>query len=274
MLTREELVRYQMKLIPNRFTIYIPSKGRPDKNLTAELFLESRIPFYLVVEPQDEKLYLKNYDRNKILVMHENDQGVSYARNWIKKYSTLRGEEYHWQIDDDIRHFKRRINNKNVNSNPLDILIEAENEVTKYSNIGAAGLSSFVFAWAAKEDIKINKQVYTVMLLNNSVPVEFTKDTIEDLDYSLRVLYAGWCTLFFTRIMFESMPTMKQKGGNTDGHFANNGRHALYLQIMKDFPGWFEFKSKPTKAGVLAAKPSRIWKIFTQQPVLKETNEP
>lgn len=257
----------------NQFSVYIPSRGRYEKNLTANLLAEFKVPFKLVVEPQDEKNYLNHFDRNNILVMHDDNQGVSYVRNWIKKYSTLAGEEYHWQIDDDIRHFKRRINNKNVNSNPLDILIEAENEVTKYSNIGAAGLSSFVFAWAAKEDIKINKQVYTVMLLNNFVPVEFTKDTIEDLDYSLRVLYAGWCTLFFTRIMFEALPTMSQKGGNTDMHFADNGRYKLYLQIMKDFPGWFEFKDKPTKGGVLSAKPSRIWKTFKQQPKLKEENE-
>jgi hypothetical protein len=258
----------------NRFPIYIPSRGRYEKNLTANLLKEEEIPFKLVVEPQDAHNYFNAFGGDSILILPENNQGVSYVRNWIKDYSKEVKEEYHWQIDDDIRHFKRRIDNKNVNSSAMGVLTEAEDEVVKYSNVGAAGLSSFVFAWASKQDVKINKQVYTVMLFNNATPVRFTKDTIEDLDYSLRVLYAGWCTLFFTRIMFEAVPTMKQKGGNTDMHFSDNGRYKLYLKIMEDFPGWFQFKDKPTKDGIVSAKPSRIWKTFTQKPVLKETHEP
>lgn len=258
----------------NKYNIYIPSRGRYEKNLTANLLTEEGIPFKLVVEPQDAHNYFNAFGGERILILPDNNKGVSFVRNWIKDYSRGQGDEYHWQIDDDIRHFKRRINNKNVNSTAGGILKEVEDEVIRYSNIGAAGISSFVFAWASKEDIKVNKQVYTVMMFNNLPEVRFTKDTIEDLDYSLRLLLSGWCTLFFTRVMFEAMPTMKQSGGNTDIHFANDGRRKLYLQIMKDFPGWFQFKDKPTKNGILSAKPSRIWKTFTQKPLLKERYEP
>ena len=255
----------------NKYSIYIPSKGRYDKNLTADLFLQNEIPFRLVVEPQDERGYVKAFGRSKVLILHENDRGVAYVRNWIKKYSALAGEKYHWQIDDDIRTFKRRIENKNVKTNPLDVLLEVEAEVDKYSNIGQAGITSDVFAFSSKKDIYINRQIYSVMLFNNEVPVSFRENTIDDLDYSLQVLSSGWCTLFFTRIMFELMPTMKQKGGNTDLEYVGDRREKLYEKIIADYPGWFQFRDKRNSRGILTVKPSRIWKTFTQQPILKET---
>jgi len=111
----------------NKYTIYIPSRKRYEKNLslTANELLNDNINFKLVVEPQD-KINYKNIFNNKVLVMDKNDMGIAYARNWIKQYSIDHKEAYHWQIDDNIKNFKIRKNNKNIKIEGYKNLKKAE----------------------------------------------------------------------------------------------------------------------------------------------------
>ena len=89
----------------NKYTIYIPSKGRHDRCLTANILKEDGLNYYIVVEPQDYQLYIKEHGKKRVLVLPFSNlgQGVTPARNWIKQHSINNGKKFHWQIDDDMK---------------------------------------------------------------------------------------------------------------------------------------------------------------------------
>ncbi len=90
-------------MIQPRYPVYIPSKGRAAQVLTAKCFAADGVPFRLVVEPQEVEAYAAVWGRSCLLILPENNQGLVYARNWIKAYSIAQGQERHWQFDDDIK---------------------------------------------------------------------------------------------------------------------------------------------------------------------------
>jgi len=123
------------------YPIYILSRGRYDKSLTANCLMEYNVPYTIFVEPQEEKQYKNKFGSDAIHIIPDNDQGIAYVRNYINDYSMKQFDKKHWQLDDNIKSFRRRINNKNVKDDPYILLTEAEQEVEKYSNIGRASLA-------------------------------------------------------------------------------------------------------------------------------------
>ena len=88
--------------------IFIPTKGRARRCKTAELLRSQLVEFNLVVEPQDADDYAKEYGLSNLMVLPKNDQGLVYARNYIKTEAIKSGADWHWQLDDDIRWFNHR----------------------------------------------------------------------------------------------------------------------------------------------------------------------
>jgi len=250
-------------------TIYIPSKKRFKITYTINLLLNSDRKFFIVIEPQDKNDYLSKFNIKNLLIIDKNDQGISYVRNWIKNYSIKNNEDYHWQIDDNIKNFKKRSNNKNENIAGPVILSNIENIVDKYTNIGIASPSHTVFAFAAKNEIEVNKQTYSCMLINNKInDVEFRNNVVEDTDYNLQVLSKGFCTLLFKKLLIEKETTMKMAGGNTEISHSGNKRFIRSKGLCKNWPGHFRIIEKN---GVKRIAPSRIWSKFKQLPIPKET---
>ena len=88
-----------------RYPIYVPSKGRANRCETAKFLVMDKVPFRLVVEPQEHDEYASVYGEEKLLVLPFRDLGsVIPARNWIKEHATKDGHERHWQLDDNIQH--------------------------------------------------------------------------------------------------------------------------------------------------------------------------
>lgn len=250
-----------------KYPIYILSKGRCNSCLTAKIFIENDIDFYIVVEPEEFKEYREKFGHYRVLSLTRNNQGIAYVRNQIKENSISQGNEYHWQIDDNIKSFRKRIDNKNIKVNPFDMFIEIENFVSQYNNIGGAGLMHTAFAFAAKKDISINKQIYSCVLLNNSVDISYRKDVVEDTDYSLQMLSKGYSTVLFNRLLIDKATTLSMSGGNTEIEYGNDGRMKRSLGLQKHWPGWFQITEQYGRPKV---KPSRIWRTFNQQLIKKE----
>jgi hypothetical protein len=249
------------------YSIYIPSKGRYKKSLTADMLLAANAPFKLVVEPQDAKNYIAKFGKDKVIVMKENDMGVAYVRNFIKEYSIKNKENFHWQIDDDMRGFLRRIDDKNIKSEPIPILKEVESFVNQYRNIGAACLCSSVFAFSETYDITVNKMVYGCVLINNKLDISWKPHTSEDVDYSLKVLLKEFCTVKFNRLLQDTVSTESMKGGCTEIEYANGGRLRMALQLESDYSGGIFVVDKETGR----VKPSTIWNRFKHK--LKRIDE-
>ena len=181
------------------------------------------------------------------------------------------GEKYHWQIDDNISSFKRRIDKKNVKDDPFVCLSGVENYVDKYKNIGAAGLKHVLFAWSAKDTKAFNSQVYSCVLFNNALDLWWRDELIEDTDYSLQILFANYCTVVFNRLIIDKATTMKMKGGNTEISHGGDGRRKRSENLQKQWPGIFKLTEQ---YGRVKVKPSRIWRTFKQRPSENEPDKP
>lgn len=252
----------------NTYQIYVPTRGRADlKEFTVSSLEESGLNYYLVVEPQEYEIYSKNHDTKKILCMEENNQGVAYVRNFCKEHSSKSGHSHHWQIDDNIKNFAKRVGTKNAPCSARDCIVPVEKVVSQYENIGLAGLSHSLFAFSKANSIDINKQIYSCFLVKNDVKCNWRPKTVEDTDYSLQVLSAGFSTVMFNRLLINKATTMTIKGGNTDTEYADQGRMIRSLQLQKDWPqANFKIGFKHNRVKVF---PSTVWRTFTQMPVKK-----
>jgi hypothetical protein len=248
------------------YPVYVPSKGRADKRITTKFLEDAKISFYVVVEPQDAAKYLENYLPEQVLVMKENDQGIAYARNFCKEHSQFNGDKYHWQIDDNIHNLGYRSNGKNRKASAEYIMGTAEAFLNRFTNVGGASLSHTMFAFAKKNSLDINKQVYSCALFCNNVPCSWKHDVIEDTDYSLQLLSKGYVTFLFNRLIMNKMATGVLKGGNTEISHGGNRRLLRSQKLAEYWPGWFKITEQ---YGRVKVAPSRIWKTFTQDPILK-----
>jgi hypothetical protein len=243
--------------------IYIPSKARSEKCHTANLLNKHKIDFLIVVEPQDYDSYKLKYGEDKIVCLDKNNMGLSYSRNFIKNYSKSIGEKYHWQFDDDVKYFQKRQENKNSNCNPLEMLCEIENTISKYSNVEVAGLRDSVFAWTQTKFVSLNKLVASCFLIKNESKAKWSDNMIEDVDYCLQVLMGGNCTIIFNTYLYSKMPNNKDSGGQ-----ANFMKYeTLQKNLVAKYPSILSMRyDNKKKVEKLAA--SRVWMSFKQ--TLKE----
>ena len=243
--------------------IYIPSRQRSDTATTPRLLRDHGIPFLLMVEPRDADDYRAEFGDDRVVVMDESDQGIAYVRNACLDHAREAGHVFHWQVDDNIRSFGLRINNKNVNGHPGQAFWLIEQVVGKYSNIGGGGMKHQAFAFAENLPVSLNRQVYTSMLLRTDTKARFRDGLIEDTDYNLQMLYDGWCTFLFNRVIMNKATTMTMKGGNTEIHHSGSGRIDRAVGLQQQWPGIFKLKDSPTGPRIA---PTRIWSTFPQRP--------
>lgn len=258
-----------------KYPIYIPSKRRSEPALTADILKQENIPYTLVIEPQEEKAYQAKYP-GRCILLDKNDAGIAYARSWIKRYSKNQKESFHWQLDDNIKDFLIRKKNANKKSTAMYNMSFLEQTCDQYINIGLAGLIHNMFAFSHTQEIGINKQVYTCILVNNALNIFWRKGVVEDTDYSIQVLMYQrrlWCTLAFHRLLIVKPVTMAMKGGCTELEYGPNstyggdGRKARAKGLQKMWPGWFKTTYQYDRVKML---PSQIWRQFKQRPILKQ----
>jgi len=250
--------------------IYIPSRKRASTATTPRILDEQKTEYTLVVEPQDEKDYRRCFPNSDIVVLAANDMNVAYSRRSVKAYSLSLGEFSHWQLDDNILSFRRRVGTRNVLTNASELFDEAEMFCSKFSNIGIAGLSYATYAFSARQDVSINRVISSAQLVFNNIPVQWRNGVIDDTDYSLQVLRFGLCTLLFNRLLCEKAPTEAFKGGLTE-FYQSGGRVAQWRKLCHLWPGWFSISKKGDRYKL---NPSRIWKSFPQRPLLKTSAKP
>lgn len=248
-----------------KYPIYIPSKNRAETSLTANIFKNEGIDFKIVIEPQDLNNYLNYWNKDYLLVMQENNMGMSYARRFCKAHSTNNKHLYHWQFDDNIKGFKERINNKNINISPLVAILKIEAFINRYKNIGQAGFRHILYAWTMKTEYSLNQQCVSAVLTNNQNFLMWRDHVIEDTDYSLQLLTAGYCTINFNKLIMDKLPSTKLQGGYTE-IYANGGKYKLQKKLMEYWPNIFKINIKNGRSHI---KPSRIWSSFKQTPIIK-----
>jgi len=255
-----------------RLSIYIPSKGRAKLSKTATLLTKSGITnFKIVVEPQDYEAYKEVWAEDNLLMMPENDQGIAYARTFIKKYSHSQDEEYHWQIDDDMNSFKLRYDGKNKKVDPKSCFGIVETVCGKFSNVALCGITHFAYAFAKKTHVALNRMTYGSYLIRSDLPMDWRHGVLDDLDFSLQVLEAGHCTIAFNSVLFDTAATNSMAGGNQLTMFASSERRRMtYEKTVEYWPGRFFVKKLDGNRDWTLKHTRRFYNDYKQLPKLKD----
>ena len=222
----------------------------------------------IVIDPEDHDAYsgwILSRGMSKlalIMVLPKDRQGLAYANEFIRQHSIIRGESWHWQINDDIWKFShRRPKTATVPLSARAAINAMEAEVKKYSNIGLAGPEEDIWPPTA-EPIKVNAVPAQAVLINNSVKAFFRKTNgYEDIDFYLQVLSRGFCTMQFDNIRISAPKPGTNKGGNE----VKLAKRAEYLHEHEKVK-WPNVQFNP--GGSPGGRPSRRWimKNFLQRP--------
>lgn len=229
-----------------RYPIYIPSKGRSDKCLTAKFLVRDGVPFFLVVEPQEAEAYRARFGAECVLVLPFSNLGLGSipARNWIKDHSIAAGFARHWQIDDNISGIWRKWRGRRLYCAAGVGLAATEDFVDRYENVAIAGLNYVMFAMDTKKPFVLNAHVYSCTLVLNSTPHRWRGRYNEDTDMCLQVLSDGWCTVQMNAFLVQKLGTMTVKGGNTDALYKGDGRLKMARSLERLWPGVVETKRR------------------------------
>lgn len=232
---------------PNH-SIYIISKGRADSRLTSKALEKMRVPYRIVVEPQEYEQYSAVIDPAKILTLPFSNlgQGSIPARNWVWEHSVAEGHTWHWIMDDNITAFGQLNNNYKIRVETGAMFKAAEDFVMRYDNVALSGLHYDYFAKRKQRlpPFYYNRRIYSCLLIRNDVPFRWRGKYNEDTDLSLRVLKAGWNTILFLAFLQFKATTMTVKGGNTEELYKEDGRLLMAQSLQEQHPDVTQVKWK------------------------------
>ena len=253
-----------------RYPVYVPSKGRYHKHLTVDFLQKDNVPFYLVVEPQEEEAYREATGHDNILVLPWSDLGkggLIAVRNWIRDHSQKAGHERHWQLDDNIKTLMRLWGNKRVHAPAGAVLSATEDFVDRYENVAVAGLNYDFLAMRIrnKKPFTLNAHVYSCTLFLNRIPYRWRLEYNDDTDMCLQALAGGWCTMLMNAFMCYKQETMTIKGGNTP-IYEGDGRVKMARSLERIWPRVVETKRRFERPQHVVAK---AWRGFDNQLVKK-----
>jgi hypothetical protein len=198
------------------------------------------VPYNVIVEAQELDAYAAVIPKDRLLVLDPNYQenydpcdehgrtkstGSGPARNFAWDHAAASGAAYHWVVDDNIKGFFRLNDNLKVPVSDGTILRCMEDFVLRYKNVTMAGPNYFMFASrkAKMPPVVFNTRVFSCNLIRTGAPYRWRCRYNEDLDLSLRMLKAGWCTILFNAFLQYKLPTQTIRGGNTDALYKPEG---------------------------------------------------
>lgn len=216
------------------YPVYVISKGRHNKCLTARELKKMNVPFSLVVEPQEYDLY-KNIHENIIVLPFSNlGQGSIPARNYVWDHAVQSGSKRHWILDDNIEGFHRLNRNEKPKVSSGTIFKCAEDFTDRYENIAISGFNYYSFCKTtdAVPPYYLNTRVYSCMLIKNDIDYRWRGRYNEDTDLCLRVLKDGYCTVLFNAFLAGKVTTMRMSGGNTDDVYAKTDNRKEFAESL------------------------------------------
>ena len=225
-----------------QFPLYIVSKGRADSRLTSKSLEAMRVPYHIVVEPNEFEDYAAVIDPKKIVKLDmsykekydcfdklglEKSTGPGAARNFVWDHSISKGHKWHWVMDDNIRGFYRLNKNLKVPVGSGGCFRAMEDFCLRYTNMAMAGPNYHMFAWrkAVCPPYVLNTRIYSCNLIRNDVPFRWRGRYNEDTDLSLRMLKAGWCTVQFNAFLQYKITTQALAGGNSAEFYEHEGTY-------------------------------------------------
>lgn len=220
-----------------RHPVFVPSKGRWESRLTSKMFERLKVPYKIVVEPQEYDNYARVIDSKKILTLPFSDRGLVVTRNWIWDYAQELGVPFFWTFDDNIRTIYRLNRNLIIEVQSGTCLQVIEDFVERYENLVIAGMQYEMFARRKYKEppLILNTRVYSNMFVRTDIPYRNRDFYNDDTDLCLQVLKDGWCIVLFNAFLAKKEPTMKIKGGMTP-HYQGDGRLKMAQSLQRQHP--------------------------------------
>ncbi len=245
--------------------IYIPSRHRPECK-TAQLLSREGIDFSIVIEPHDWDAYSKVWDGDNIIILHEDNKGLGYSRNFIKTWSEDQGEKYHWQLDDDIRGFMlREIGQPSQRLQGVKwALTQADNLMDQYANLGIVGFNQN--SWPPKGTLLFNELPDQALLINNKIPYNYRTDIplMATLDVLLESYRQGFCSAMFDNIRVISPPIGKSPGG-LDQVYASLEKKRKTIERLTFL--WPELQMELKEDGRIALRKKKCMRKYMVEPL-------
>jgi len=205
--------------------------------------MKNDVPFRLVIEEQEEKQYAELVGKKRLLVLPFSNLGLGSipARNWIMEHAIKEGHARHWQLDDNIRVFRRMHDGMRIPCDPGLALRVCEDMTEVYENVGISGLNYQMFVTGkTATPFFVNVHVYSCTLINNVIPHRWRGRYNEDTDICLQVLADGWCTILLNAFMADKMPSGVTAGGNQNTIYdkaVEDGRLKMARELERRWPG-------------------------------------
>ena len=228
-----------------RYPIYVISKGRADPKVLAEKastaywLQQDGTPFRLVVEPQEADAYAARYGADCIAELPFRDlgQGSIPARNWCWEDALAAGAARHWCVDDNIKKFRRLNRGRRIPVNTRLAFSIIEDFADRYTNVAIAGMNYQMFVPEnTRLPFYLNVHVYSVLLIDCSLPFRWRGRYNEDTDLCLQVLSAGLCTVLFNALMADKLGTGIAGGGNQTELYRDDGRLKMARSLERAWP--------------------------------------
>lgn len=198
--------------------IFIPSKNRVNNSKTIQSAAFIDYPVTVVLEPQDQLEYHTKFMLNesiKFLILPENNQGISYVRNFIKQYTEDNSIQRYWMLDDDITALSYREAQKLIKSD-LTVLDKAEAQFIS-EGISLGGLEYGQFAWSATKPLIENSFCDVCVFVDNTktfgIRYRPYLEGKEDRDFAMQVIKAGKLTGRSTLYAFNAPKNGSNAGG-------------------------------------------------------------
>lgn len=215
------------------------SKGRIKNGLTARFLIRDRVPFSLIVEPQEADEYAEAFGAERLLVLPFSNLGLGSipARNWVWEHSLAAGNDRHWILDDNIRQIYRLHRGRRIPCDSGPAFAAVEDFFDRYENIAVGGMNYHMFGVAGSPPFRRNVHVYSALLILNRIDYRWRGRYNEDTDLCLQVLAGGWCTVLVNAFLIEKMMTMKMTGGNLSDLYQGDGRLKMARSLERNWPG-------------------------------------
>tara|TARA_R110002020_G_scaffold41561_1_gene122500 strand:+ start:2759 stop:3637 length:879 start_codon:yes stop_codon:yes gene_type:complete len=224
----------------NKYPVYIISKGRHDVCFTADMFKKYKVPFKIVVEPQEFNDYSIFYDQEILIKTPFSNLGLGSipARNFVWEHSKELGAKRHWIFDDNIRHTRYFWNGRRIIVNPNIALNEIEKFTDRYTNIAISGMNyTFFVNKGVKKPYWHNNRVFSNLLIDNSLDFRWRGRYNEDTDLFLQAMAKKYCTVLFNVFMIDKNATLTMKGGNMGELYKGDGRLRMARDLEEQWPG-------------------------------------
>jgi glycosyltransferase involved in cell wall biosynthesis len=193
-----------------------------------------------VVEPQESAEYVAQYGTDRVLVLPKDNQGILFSRNFCKRHARDSGAKWHWQIDDDLISFSRRVGIfegkfKAKRCDALEALLGVQSFVTQFKNVAAACPKAQGAVFNEPRPFIVNQLIYTCGLFRTDVDA-WWRVIPGDTDYSLQVLKQGWVTLLCFQYLQHSASSDAIAGGMQESRGGSKGRLNHLRNLKKLWP--------------------------------------